>query len=88
MLKWQCELCPYVYDPEVGDPDGGIPPGTPFEVCASLGCKAPSARVTAAARSRLIMQHSIVPPGLTRLPPAGLRRQGAQRREGPAVNQR
>ena len=21
----------YVYDPEVGDPDGGIAPGTPFE---------------------------------------------------------
>jgi rubredoxin len=22
---------PYVYDPELGDPDNGIPPGTPFE---------------------------------------------------------
>ena len=21
----------YIYDPEVGDPDGGIAPGTPFE---------------------------------------------------------
>lgn len=26
-----CDLCGYVYDPEVGDPDGGIAPGTPFE---------------------------------------------------------
>jgi len=23
--------CDYVYDPEVGDPDTGIAPGTPFE---------------------------------------------------------
>lgn len=29
--KWQCKACPYVYDPEIGDPDGGIPPGTAFE---------------------------------------------------------
>ena len=26
-----CNLCGYVYDPEVGDPDSGIAPGTPFE---------------------------------------------------------
>lgn len=26
-----CDLCGYVYDPEVGDPDSGIAPGTPFE---------------------------------------------------------
>ena len=31
MKKWQCKACPYVYDPAIGDPDGGIPPGTPFE---------------------------------------------------------
>ena len=24
-------ICAYEYDPEVGDPDGGIEPGTPFE---------------------------------------------------------
>ncbi len=29
--KFLCEACPYLYDPEKGDPDGGIPPGTPFE---------------------------------------------------------
>ena len=31
IAKWQCIPCGYVYDPEVGDPDGGIAPGTPFE---------------------------------------------------------
>jgi rubredoxin len=31
MQKWACTMCDYVYDPEVGDPDGDIPPGTPFE---------------------------------------------------------
>jgi len=30
--KYQCRRCGYIYDPEVGDPDGNIPPGTPFEV--------------------------------------------------------
>jgi rubredoxin len=29
--KWLCELCGLIYDPEEGDPDSGIPPGTPFE---------------------------------------------------------
>jgi flavin reductase (DIM6/NTAB) family NADH-FMN oxidoreductase RutF/rubredoxin len=29
--KYQCSVCGYVYDPELGDPDGGIKPGTPFE---------------------------------------------------------
>lgn len=28
---WICESCGFIYDPELGDPDGGIPPGTPFE---------------------------------------------------------
>ncbi|HEY8361716.1 MAG TPA: rubredoxin [Tissierellaceae bacterium] len=31
MEKWVCDLCGYVYDPSVGDPDNGIAPGTPFE---------------------------------------------------------
>ena len=30
MKKYICELCGYIYDPEVGDPDSGIAPGTPF----------------------------------------------------------
>ncbi len=28
--KWICEVCDYVYDPEQGDPDQGIQPGTSF----------------------------------------------------------
>ncbi|MBM3154678.1 MAG: High molecular weight rubredoxin [Chloroflexi bacterium] len=31
MDKYECTVCGYVYDPELGDPDGGIKPGTPFE---------------------------------------------------------
>jgi len=29
--KYRCSVCGYIYDPELGDPDGGIKPGTPFE---------------------------------------------------------
>jgi len=28
-MKWVCSVCGY--DPESGDPEHGIPPGTPFE---------------------------------------------------------
>ena len=31
MAKYTCTICGYIYDPELGDPDGGIKPGTPFE---------------------------------------------------------
>ncbi|PIE51372.1 High molecular weight rubredoxin [Candidatus Fermentibacteria bacterium] len=31
MKKYVCTVCGYVYDPEAGDPDGGIAPGTAFE---------------------------------------------------------
>lgn len=31
MKKYVCEPCGYVYDPEIGDPDNGIEPGTAFE---------------------------------------------------------
>ena len=30
-MKYVCQMCGYVYDPQVGDPEGGIQPGTPFE---------------------------------------------------------
>lgn len=30
MNKYRCTLCSYVYDPEIGDPDNGIEPGTAF----------------------------------------------------------
>jgi rubredoxin len=29
--KWMCLNCGYVYNPENGDPDGNIPPGTQWE---------------------------------------------------------
>jgi len=29
--KWVCVGCGYIYDPAVGDPARGFPPGTPFE---------------------------------------------------------
>jgi rubredoxin len=28
MSKWQCIPCGYVYDPEKGDTDNDVPPGT------------------------------------------------------------
>jgi rubredoxin len=41
--KYVCGPCSYVYDPEQGDPENGVAPGTPFEslpddwVCPSCG---------------------------------------------------
>jgi rubredoxin len=29
--KWVCTYCGYIYDPEAGDPENDIAPGTPFE---------------------------------------------------------
>lgn len=31
MGKYRCTICGYIYNPEDGDADSGIPPGTPFE---------------------------------------------------------
>ena len=31
MDRYLCEPCGYVYDPDVGDPDHDIPPGTALE---------------------------------------------------------
>ncbi len=31
MKKYVCTVCGYEYDPEVGEPDAGIAPGTPWE---------------------------------------------------------
>lgn len=31
MEKYRCTVCGYIYDPEKGDPDSGIKPGTAFE---------------------------------------------------------
>jgi len=30
MDKYRCQVCGYIYDPEKGDPDNGVPAGTPF----------------------------------------------------------
>jgi len=43
MGRWECLVCGYVYDPEKGDPDSGVAPGTSFEalpddwVCPDCG---------------------------------------------------
>lgn len=43
MEKWECTACGYIYDPEKGDPENGIDPGTAFEdlpddwVCPQCG---------------------------------------------------
>ena len=31
MKKYECSVCHWVYDPQVGDPDNGVVAGTPFE---------------------------------------------------------
>jgi rubredoxin len=31
MGKYLCIVCGWIYDPEVGDPDSGIKPGTQFQ---------------------------------------------------------
>lgn len=31
LSKYKCTVCGYIYDPELGDPDNDIAPGTPFE---------------------------------------------------------
>ena len=43
MKKYLCDVCDYVYDPELGDPENGVAPGTAFEdlpedwVCPDCG---------------------------------------------------
>lgn len=43
MKKYECSVCGYIYDEAVGDPDGGIAPGTKWEdipddwVCPTCG---------------------------------------------------
>ena len=31
MKKYKCTVCEYIYDPEKGDPDSGVQPGTSFK---------------------------------------------------------
>jgi rubredoxin len=43
MDKYECKICGYIYDPDEGDPDSGVAPGTSFEdlpddwVCPTCG---------------------------------------------------
>jgi rubredoxin len=43
MKKYVCDVCGYIYDPEKGDPDSGVQPGTAFAdvgedwVCPTCG---------------------------------------------------
>ncbi|HKM17938.1 MAG: rubredoxin [Firmicutes bacterium] len=43
MEKWECTVCGYIYDPEVGDPTQDVEPGVAFEdlpddwVCPDCG---------------------------------------------------
>ena len=30
-MKYVCDVCGYVYDPAVGDPENGVAPGTPWK---------------------------------------------------------
>lgn len=45
MEKWECLVCGYIYDPELGDPDNNVEPETPFEelpdewVCPDCGAE-------------------------------------------------
>ncbi len=81
MQKYVCEPCGYVYDPEVGDPDNGIAPGTAFEdlpedwVCPDLwyGKRSVCGRVIENGRCRTVdVRHLFFEvsmsqsPGLTR----------------------
>ncbi len=43
MKKYKCLMCGYIYDPQIGDTDNGVEPGTAFEnlpddwVCPECG---------------------------------------------------
>ena len=43
MQKYVCDVCGWIYDPDVGDPTNGVPAGTAFEdvpgdwVCPECG---------------------------------------------------
>ena len=38
MRKFKCAVCGFVYEPEKGLPENGIPPGTPFEALPADFC--------------------------------------------------
>ncbi len=55
---WICESCGFIYDPAIGDPDGGIPPGTAFEdipkdwFCPVCGARTTDFRLSSLERPR------------------------------------
>lgn len=38
MTEYQCVLCDYIYDPQQGDPETGIGPGTRFDELPENWC--------------------------------------------------
>ena len=50
LTKYRCLVCGYIYDPQKGDPDNGIKPGTAFQdlpddwVCPECGVNRTSLR--------------------------------------------
>ncbi len=42
-MRYHCDICGYIYDEERGEPEGKIPPGTPWDevpddwVCPECG---------------------------------------------------
>ncbi|MDK2410935.1 rubredoxin [Aphanizomenon sp. PH219] len=45
MTKYICKVCGYIYDPEAGDEDSGIAPGTAFkDIPDQWGCPVCSAQ--------------------------------------------
>jgi rubredoxin len=30
-IKYECQICGFIYDPDEGDPDNGVDPGTSFK---------------------------------------------------------
>lgn len=38
MAKYRCDVCGYVYDPALGDPNNGVSPGCPFNELPEKWC--------------------------------------------------
>lgn len=38
MQKYVCDICGYIYDPEVGDPDSGVAPEQRSKIFRTIGC--------------------------------------------------
>ena len=52
-MKYVCDVCGYVYDPAVGDPENGVAPGTPWEeVPEDWLCRCARSVRTSSARKR------------------------------------